>query len=73
MARRMRTFPDAVPLTPPPQRSEQMQVTAILTAASEGGYTGLNPETGTTTEGETVEEALESLREAVELYLEEFS
>ena len=49
-----------------------MQVTAILTAASEGGYTALNPETGTTTQGETVEEAIENLREAVELYLEEF-
>ena len=32
----------------------------------------MNPETGTTTQGETVEEALENLREATELYLEEF-
>ena len=31
-----------------------------------------NPETGTTTQGETVEEALLNLREATELYLEEF-
>ena len=30
-----------------------------------------NPETGTTTQGETVEEALANLREATELYLEE--
>ena len=31
-----------------------------------------NPETGTTTQGETVEEALANLREATELFLEEF-
>lgn len=49
-----------------------MQVTAILTPAAEGGYTALNPETGTVSEGESVEEALRNLREAVELYLEEF-
>ena len=47
-----------------------MQVTAILTPAEEGGYVALNPETGTTTQGETVEEALANLREAVELFLE---
>ncbi len=49
-----------------------MQLTAILTPASEGGYIAYNPETGTTTQGETVEEALSNLREATELYLEEF-
>jgi predicted RNase H-like HicB family nuclease len=49
-----------------------MQVTAILTAAPEGGYTALNPETGTTSEGETVEQAIGNLREAVELYLDVF-
>ena len=32
----------------------------------------LNPETGTTTQGETVPEALANLREATQLYLEEF-
>lgn len=47
-----------------------MQVTAILTPAEEGGYVALNPETGTSSQGETVEEALSSLREAVELYQE---
>ncbi len=31
-----------------------------------------NPETGTTTQGESVEETLANLREATELYLEEF-
>lgn len=49
-----------------------MQVTAILTPAPEGGFTALNPETGSTSEGETVEEAIGNLREAVELYLEVF-
>ncbi len=49
-----------------------MTLSAVLTAAEEGGFVALNPETGTTTQGETVEEALENLREATELYLEEF-
>jgi predicted RNase H-like HicB family nuclease len=49
-----------------------MQVTAILTPAPEGGFTALNPETGTATQGDTLEEAVANLREAVELYLEEF-
>ena len=44
----------------------------LATPAPEGGYIALNPETGTTTQGETVEEALSNLREATELYLEEF-
>jgi predicted RNase H-like HicB family nuclease len=48
-----------------------MQVTAILTPADEGGYVAFNPETGTTTQGESVEEALENLREAIELFLED--
>ena len=47
-----------------------MQVTAVLTPAEEGGFVAFNPETGTTTQGETVEEAIGNLREAVELYLE---
>ncbi len=49
-----------------------MELTAVLTPAPEGGYVAYNPETGTTTQGETVEEALGHLREATELYLEEF-
>ncbi|MEX2198118.1 MAG: hypothetical protein WD886_04860 [Burkholderiales bacterium] len=32
----------------------------------------MNPETGTTSEGESIEEAIANLREATELYLEEF-
>jgi predicted RNase H-like HicB family nuclease len=31
-----------------------------------------NPETGTTTQGKTFEQALENLREATDLYLSEF-
>lgn len=49
-----------------------MMLTAVLIPATEGGYTASNPETGTTTQGDTIEEALANLREATELYLEEF-
>ena len=49
-----------------------MQLTAVLVPAREGGFTAMNPETGTTTQGETIEEALANLQEATELYLEEF-
>ncbi len=33
-----------------------MELTAVLTPAEEGGYVAFNPETGTTTEGECIEE-----------------
>lgn len=49
-----------------------MELSAVLTPAIEGGFVALNPETGTVSQGETVEEALANLREATELYLEEF-
>jgi predicted RNase H-like HicB family nuclease len=49
-----------------------MTLTAILTPAEEGGYVAFNPETGTTTQGESVNEAIANLKEATELYLEEF-
>lgn len=49
-----------------------MLLTAVLLPAPEGGFTALNPETGTTSQGESIEEALANLREATELYLEEF-
>ena len=45
---------------------------AILTPDEEEGFVALNPETGTTTQGDTIDEALANLREAVELFLEEF-
>jgi predicted RNase H-like HicB family nuclease len=49
-----------------------MQLTAVLIPDPEGGYTASNPETGTTSQGETIDEAVANLREATELYLEEF-
>jgi predicted RNase H-like HicB family nuclease len=49
-----------------------MTLSAVITPAEEGGFVAVNPETGTTTQGESIEEALANLREATELYLEEF-
>jgi predicted RNase H-like HicB family nuclease len=49
-----------------------MQLTAVLIPAEEGGFVALNPETGTTTQGESIEAALANLQEAAQLYLEEF-
>jgi predicted RNase H-like HicB family nuclease len=49
-----------------------MQLTAVLTPAEEGGFVALNPETGTTTQGESIEEAIANLQEATALYLQEF-
>jgi predicted RNase H-like HicB family nuclease len=49
-----------------------VELTAVLTPAEEGGFVALNPETGTTTQGESVEEAVSNLREATTLYLSEF-
>jgi predicted RNase H-like HicB family nuclease len=49
-----------------------MQLTAVLIPAEEGGFVALNPETGTTTQGESVDEALANLQAATELYLTEF-
>ena len=49
-----------------------MALSAVLTPAIEGGFIAFNPETGTTTQGESIEEALVNLQEATELYLEEF-
>jgi len=47
-------------------------LTAVVTAAEEGGFIALNPETGTTTQGESIEEAMRNLKEATSLCLEEF-
>ena len=49
-----------------------MLLTAVLIPAEEGGFVALNPETGSTTQGESVPEAIANLQEATELYLEEF-
>ena len=53
-------------------RTHRMQLTAVLTPAEEGGFVALNPETGTVSQGETVEQAIANLREATALYIEEF-
>ena len=47
-----------------------MILSAVVTEAEEGGYVAINPETGTTTQGETFDQAVSNLREATELYLE---
>ncbi len=49
-----------------------MLLSAVLIPAEGGGFIALNPETGTTSQGENMSEALANLREATELYLEEF-
>jgi predicted RNase H-like HicB family nuclease len=49
-----------------------MRPTAVLIPAEEGGFVARNPETGSVTQGESVPEAIANLREATELYLEEF-
>ena len=49
-----------------------MTLTAVLTPAPEGGFVALNPETGSTSQGESVDDALTNLREATELFLSEF-
>jgi len=49
-----------------------MELTGVLTHDEEGGFVALNSETGTTTQGETIEEAIANLREATALYLTEF-
>jgi predicted RNase H-like HicB family nuclease len=64
--------PPSLDQTLPHDHDPVMTLSAILQPAMEGGYTAFNPETGTTTQGETVDEALNNLREATELYLEEF-
>lgn len=55
-----------------PTTGDAVELTAVLWAAPEGGFSALNPETGTTSEGETQAEALRNLAEATALYLEQF-
>jgi predicted RNase H-like HicB family nuclease len=49
-----------------------MTLTAILSPDPDGGFVAYNPDTGTTMQGETMSESLANLKEATELYLEEF-
>ncbi len=48
-----------------------MRIKVVLESSDEGGYTVYVPSLpGCISEGETVEEALRNIREAIELYLE---
>ena len=50
-----------------------MNLTAVIYPDSDSEWlVAHNPETGTTTQGETVEEAVANLRDASTLYLSEF-
>ncbi|MCB1089431.1 MAG: type II toxin-antitoxin system HicB family antitoxin [Verrucomicrobiae bacterium] len=49
-----------------------MVLSAVITEEEDGGFVAFNPETGTTTQGDSFEEALTNLREATTLFLEEF-
>lgn len=56
----------------PRDPNHPLELTAVLWEAPEGGFCALNPETGTSSQGETEAEALRNLVEATALYLEEF-
>lgn len=48
-----------------------MKIKVLLESSDEGGYTVYVPSLpGCISEGETIEEALENIKEAIELYLE---
>jgi predicted RNase H-like HicB family nuclease len=49
-----------------------MTFSAVLMPDPAGGYVALDPETGTTTQGDSVAEALDNLKEATAVFLEEF-
>jgi predicted RNase H-like HicB family nuclease len=51
--------------------TSEIELCAVLWLAPEGGFVASNPEMGTTTQGETQEEALANLIEATTLFLEE--
>lgn len=48
-----------------------MRLSAVIHKEN-GWFIAVNPETGTTTQGKSFDEALANLRKATELYLEEF-
>ena len=52
---------------------KSQNLTAVIYPDADGDWlVAHNPETGTTTQGKTFEEALANLKEATELYLSEF-
>ena len=48
-----------------------MRLIAVFVPAPEGGFVATNPETETTTQGDTIESAFANLKEATELFLDE--
>ena len=55
------------------ENDENSCLTVVLTPDADGGFVAHNPETGTTSQGETLSDALaNNLKEATGLYLEEF-
>ncbi|ODS42730.1 MAG: hypothetical protein MSIBF_05390 [Candidatus Altiarchaeales archaeon IMC4] len=48
----------------------ELQLTAVLRKEDVGGYSSVCPELEVASQGETVDEAIENLKEATELYLE---
>jgi Predicted periplasmic or secreted lipoprotein len=61
------SHPDSSQVPDPHLRSR-----AFITEAEEGGFIANDPSTGTTTQGDSVEEASANLLEAVQLFLETF-
>jgi predicted RNase H-like HicB family nuclease len=54
-------------------KKKSLSLTAVIYPDADGDWlVAHNPETGTTTQGKTFEEALANLEEATELYLSEF-
>jgi predicted RNase H-like HicB family nuclease len=54
-------------------RKEVLSFTTVIYSDVESGWlVAHHPETGTTTQGKTFEEALANLKEATQLYLSEF-
>jgi len=49
---------------------KKIKITAELTPAEEGGYVVYCPELDITTEGETIEEAIDMLKDAASCYIE---
>jgi len=49
----------------------KLKLTAVLVKEDVGGYSSICPELNVASQGETVEEAVGKLKEAVELYLED--
>ena len=51
------------------RRRNTMLLTAVITEAEEDGFIALNPDIGTTTQGEIYQDAIQNLKETTSLYL----